>query len=196
MIYIFKHRKIILIFILAAALQGCQSSIRFAANNQTKTAKSNSYGKHSNTGKEKKDSNQSPDKIDFSTGEEFTDAVINEAESWLGVPYKYGGESRSGVDCSGFVYQVYSSVGVALPRTSSQQYDFVESIDFVDKKAGDLIFFKSKSGISHVGIYLGKGYMIHSSSSVGVTRQSVHDSYYMNKMAGIGRVKINLSKND
>lgn len=196
MIYFFKHRKIILIFILAAALQGCQSSIRFATNNQTKTTKSYSAGKSANTSKEKKDGNQSPDKIDFSTGEEFTDAVIDEAESWLGVPYRYGGESRSGVDCSGFVCQVYSSVGVSLPRTSSQQHDFVESIDFVDKKAGDLIFFKNKSGISHVGIYLGKGYMIHSSSSVGVTKQSVHDSYYMNNMAGIGRIKINLSKKD
>src|SRR5690606_12938061 len=107
---------------------------------------------------------------------------------WLGVPYKYGGESKSGADCSGFVMQVFTNVGVKIPRTSSEQHQFCEQVDFVEKQAGDLIFFKKNGSVNHVGIYLGKGYMIHASTSSGVIHQSIHDSYFIDRVAGIGRI--------
>lgn len=170
--------------------ESCQPSIRFASKSQSKTVSKSARSA-------KSPAQNSPDLSTFKTGDELRDAIVEEAESWLGVRYQYGGDSREGADCSGFVQKVYEAVGIQIPRISSQQFDSSNRIDFVDKQSGDLIFFKNKGKVNHVGIYLGKGYMIHSSTSSGVVKQSIHDSYFLNRVAGIGRYKSNnLSKID
>jgi len=182
--------RIVLLFIIGLIYQSCQPSIRFASNENTKIAKEMKV-KPKNKNSEK--SNIEID--DISTNDKTTNNIIDEAESWIGTPYVYGGNSRNGIDCSALVCQVYQSVGETVPRTSQQQFDFVKQIDFIEKKPGDLLFFKNNRAISHVGIYVGNGYMIHASTSSGVIKQSIFESYFMDKLAGVGRVKSDLTKN-
>lgn len=120
--------------------------------------------------------------------------ILAEANSWIGTPYVYGGNSRSGADCSGFVQSVFLAVGISLPRTSQQQFDYSERINLEEIEIGDLIFFKRKGKISHVGIYSGDGTMIHSSSSQGVIRQSIEEYLRTNNFAGTGKIIGKISK--
>ncbi len=114
--------------------------------------------------------------------------IIAEAETWLGAPYVYGGEAKDGVDCSGFVMEVYSAVGIKIARTATSQYLQSEKIPKENCRAGDLIFFGNSGKISHVGIFVGENKMIHASSSRGVIVSSLDESYYLNNYAGAGRV--------
>lgn len=119
-------------------------------------------------------------------------AIVKEAHKWLGTKYKYGGIDRSGVDCSGMVMRVYDkAAGVKLPRSSAQQREFCKSIRRKDLAAGDLLFFatgRDKTRVSHVGIYIGDGKMIHASTSKGVITSSLNEKYYVNKYHSSGRV--------
>lgn len=117
-----------------------------------------------------------------------------EAASWLGVPYKYGGTSRSGVDCSGFTHLMYKTVyGKTLSRQSSAilQND-CKKINKKDLREGDLVFFRTdgkKSSIpNHVGIYLKEQKFIHASSSKGVVISALDNSYYERNWLAAGRV--------
>lgn len=114
--------------------------------------------------------------------------MMDEIESWMGTPYVYGGESRSGVDCSGFTQAVYRAMDVAIPRTASQQAASADQVDPRAIKFGDLVFFNtSGSGISHVGIYIGDGFFAHASSSRGVVRESLAKQYYADRIVSVGR---------
>lgn len=122
----------------------------------------------------------------------LADALIGEARSWLGTPYRYGGQERDGADCSGFVMQVFkAAANVALPRNSSAQYNYCEDLNRDELEVGDLVFFSSdRSGgnIAHVGMYIGDDKMIHASSSRGVIESSLSLNYYINHYVGAGRV--------
>jgi cell wall-associated NlpC family hydrolase len=87
-------------------------------------------------------------------------AVVAIAKRYLGVPYVYGGTSPNGFDCSGFVQYVYRQLGISLPRTTGAQYGAVRHVSRSQAQAGDIVFFFSGGGVSHVGIYLGGGMMI------------------------------------
>ena len=76
----------------------------------------------------------------------------------LGVPYQYGGSSPSGFDCSGLTSWVYGRLGVALPHNAAAQYSYGTPVDTAHLEPGDLVFFH---GLGHVGLYIGKGQMIH-----------------------------------
>ncbi|MDT9595284.1 C40 family peptidase [Nocardioides zeae] len=92
--------------------------------------------------------------------------VVGHARSLQGTPYRYGGTSTSGFDCSGYVKYVYERVGVNLPRTSSAQRSGTQRILSKDLRAGDLVFFHSGSRVYHVGIYSGRhGYIWHAPGS-------------------------------
>ena len=97
---------------------------------------------------------------------------------WIGTPYRWGGDSRRGIDCSAFVRQyMRDNLGVELSRaTAGQQFEGV-SIDKPDLLPGDLVFFRHRS-VRHVGVYLGEGEFIHASSSRGVTVSSLSEAYY------------------
>ncbi|MGM9803821.1 MAG: C40 family peptidase [Muribaculaceae bacterium] len=116
-----------------------------------------------------------------------------EVESWLGVPYRYGGNTRSGVDCSGLVVAIYKTVyGTLLQRSSAKiLQENCHEIKKNDLREGDLVFFstqKSRSRINHVGIYLKNGRFVHAGSA-GVTIDVMDMNYYVTHYVASGRVK-------
>lgn len=115
-----------------------------------------------------------------------------EARRWLGTPYKFGGSSRNGTDCSGMVMVIYRDVaGIKLPRNSAEQQKFAKPVRPEKLAQGDLVFFtttKNGSRVGHVGIYLGKGNFIHSSSSKGVIISNLKEKYYQTHFHSAGRV--------
>lgn len=118
-----------------------------------------------------------------------------EASLWLGVPYSYSGSSKAGLDCSGFVSQVFQRVyGKKLERSSEDQAKKdVHKVSKDGLKPGDLVFFstspKSKR-IDHVGIFLRNGYFIHASTSRGVIVSHLEEDYYKKTWKKGGRVKL------
>ncbi|MGB4588725.1 MAG: NlpC/P60 family protein [Clostridiaceae bacterium] len=113
-------------------------------------------------------------------------AVLNYAYKFLGTPYVWGGTSPSGFDCSGFTSYVFRHFGVSLPRTSRSQAGAGSKVAYSDLQAGDLVFFGSGS-ISHVGIYIGGGNMIHSprpGKSVEVTTMRYHKFITARRVVG------------
>lgn len=114
-------------------------------------------------------------------------ALTSSALRFLGVPYVFGGTSTSGFDCSGFVQHVFAMLGVGLPRTADAQYD-VGRPAVGGPRPGDLVFFDTYGGVSHVGIYLGKGQFVHASSSHGVMVSHLSDSYWAARYVGAKRL--------
>ncbi|WP_374949874.1 C40 family peptidase [Mucilaginibacter sp.] len=98
---------------------------------------------------------------------------------WIGTPYRFGGSSRKGIDCSAFTKQLYSEVfNTTIRRSSRDIFSMVSPVGKDDLKEGDLVFFKIHSrSISHVGIYLGNNRFAHASSK-GVAISSLDDAYY------------------
>lgn len=113
------------------------------------------------------------------------DALLAEADSYLGTPYRYGGTSRSGIDCSAFVLSVYgAAMGMELPRVAAAQAQQGERIERDSLQKGDLVFFSHGSGrISHVGIVHevtadGEVKFIHAATSRGVMISPLTDKYW------------------
>lgn len=118
-------------------------------------------------------------------------ALYEAINSWLGVPYRYGGTDRSGIDCSAFVGTIYRDVyGVALHRSSNEMLADVKLVSRDKLREGDILFFtNSKGKVSHVGIYLKDGLFAHASTSNGVSVSRVDDTYWSNHFYKGGRVK-------
>lgn len=127
-------------------------------------------------------------------------ALVAEARKWIGTPYRYGGHSRSGTDCSGFVMEVYrAAAGIELPRSSREQRKFAAPVDFNRLEVGDLVFFSTKGSggeVSHVGIFIGDNNMIHASTSRGVIVSGLGEKYYQNTYHSSGRVSKFKKSND
>ncbi len=119
--------------------------------------------------------------------------LYEEIKNWIGVPYRYGGNTSKGVDCSGFVVNVYKNVyGIKLQRSSELIYK--KNCDKIKKsklQEGDLVFFKTgkKKRINHVGIYLKNGKFVHTSTSRGVIISSLDEDYYRKNFMQAGRVR-------
>ena len=121
--------------------------------------------------------------------------LYEEVAPWLGTPYRNGGTTRQGVDCSGFVMSVYENLyGHTTNRTVEAIYE--KDIKNVRKRklqAGDLLFFNfttRKNTLSHIGIFLKKGYFIHASTSKGVTISHLSDSYYRKGWKKSGKIEV------
>lgn len=114
------------------------------------------------------------------------------AKSWIGTPYVYGGSSKSGTDCSGYVMQLYKShYGISLPHNAGQMYDDSRgsSVSRGSLQEGDLVFFGSFWKIDHVGIYLKGDRFTHASSSKGVMISPMSDNYWRPKYQGARRFR-------
>jgi lipoprotein Spr len=109
-------------------------------------------------------------------------------DEWLGTRYKLGGSTRSGIDCSAFMQVLFSSLyNITLPRTAREQYSFSRKISRSELKEGDLIFFNTTHGVSHVGMYLQNNKFVHASSS-GVTISDLNEEYWDDRFIGVRRV--------
>ncbi len=111
-------------------------------------------------------------------------------EEWWQVRYRFGGTTKRGVDCSSFTGQLINTVfGIVLPRTARAQYSVTSRVKREDLEEGDLVFFNTRAGVSHVGVYLGDSYFTHSSCTAGVTISSLNDPYYNRKFIAGGRLQ-------
>lgn len=117
--------------------------------------------------------------------------LYTESAKWIGTPYRSGGNSRKGVDCSGLSTQLYQKVyRVKLPRSSQEQYKKSKKVKRAALKEGDLLFFTGKGSgkqVSHVGIYLKNGQFIHASTTLGVIISSLNEAYYRKYWKSGGR---------
>ena len=121
--------------------------------------------------------------------------LYNFINDWWSTRYRFGGSDHEGIDCSSFTEKLFSNVyGYAVPRTSKEQFSAFKKVATKDLKEGDLVFFNTRStrrkkrkAITHVGLYLGNNYFVHSSVSDGVTINSLSDEYYRKKFVSGGR---------
>lgn len=116
-----------------------------------------------------------------------------EAADWIGAPYRGGGDSKKGTDCSGLVYQIYKKVySIQVPRNSEELKDKSYKVAKRNLKEGDLVFFsssRSRKKVAHVGIYLKNGRFIHSSTSRGVIVSRLGEDYYSRHWISGGRMR-------
>jgi cell wall-associated NlpC family hydrolase len=112
------------------------------------------------------------------------------AEQMIGAPYRYGGNTPKGFDCSGLVYYSYSKAGYSIGRDSRSQIAQAIHIDPRDLRPGDLVFFNIGGGTTHIGIYTGDGQFIHApSSGKHVSHASMNDKYWREHFVRAGRLK-------
>lgn len=111
--------------------------------------------------------------------------LLKSAEKYFGTPYKYGGNTSDGFDCSGLVCKVFDENNIKIPRRSEDQANLGKEVDIKNVKPGDLVFFATTGGykVSHVGIvheimYLGEVKFIHASTSKGVVISSLNENYW------------------
>lgn len=125
----------------------------------------------------------------FADNSEETSTLKSVVSSVYGTPYKLGGTSTRGFDCSGFTQYVYKKMGVNLARVSQAQYKQGTAVSKSQLKEGDLVFFNTTGkGVSHVGIYIGDGKFAHSSSSKGIRTDKLSNSYYNQRYIGAKRI--------
>lgn len=176
----FRHCLFLLIILLFASCGTGRNAVSRGKYNQQK-------------GKEKIELPQSKITHDnYPSIDKNRRAIVDEARSWLGTKYQYGGHSKKGTDCSGLVMEVYLKIiNLKLPRASWEQQAFCQVINFDALRPGDLVFFSpgGKYQVSHVGIYIGNNQMIHASPSRGVMISNLAENYFQRNYHSSGLVR-------
>jgi murein DD-endopeptidase len=115
--------------------------------------------------------------------------VLDVAVSELGTPYRYGGSTPRGFDCSGLVYYAYYKTGIRVPRSTMAQYRHARPVALKNLQPGDLVFFRTAyRSVSHVGIYAGNARFIHAPARGRVVSYaSLNDPYWMKRLVAAGR---------
>ena len=121
--------------------------------------------------------------IDAIMVEELPSVLLsNEFDIWKGTPYRFGGASKRGIDCSALIQKIYlSSFNIKLPRTTERQSRQGYPINKSNLQVGDLVFFKTTLTENHVGIFIGDGQFLHASSSQGVMISALNNRYWRSK---------------
>lgn len=117
-------------------------------------------------------------------------ALLKFMDEWLGVPYKYGGTDKSGIDCSALTGKLYSSIyGKSCGRSAQDIYDQAKTINTSNLKEGDLVFFKIESKkVSHVGVYITNNKFLHATTKKGVMINDLNENYYKKYFYAAGRI--------
>ena len=115
--------------------------------------------------------------------------VVKLVEQQVGAPYRYGGDTPQGFDCSGLVEYVYARAGVKLPRTAEGQFNATPHVAYSAVQPGDILFFRSDSGsLMHVGIYIGSRWFVHApDSGKAVSSARLDSEYWKGHFLGAGR---------
>jgi cell wall-associated NlpC family hydrolase len=110
-------------------------------------------------------------------------------DDWYGTRYCMGGTTKTCIDCSAFVQLFFSSIyGVVIPRTAKDQYDAADKISTTKLQQGDLLFFNTRGGVSHVGVYLQNNKFVHASTTGGVMISDMFEAYYVKHFIGAGHI--------
>lgn len=174
-----NHLKYILILLTISALTSCAS-----------TKKTASY-----SSSDKVERKNIEHKLGFTVpANDPNKTLYAEAASWIGVPYKYGGMTKRGTDCSGLTFQLHKSTyNTTLRRTAAEMARYnVKTIKKNELMPGDLVFFatsNNKKEVTHVGVYLKDNFFIHASSIAGVVVNNLNEDYYKKRLIKCGRVK-------
>lgn len=116
--------------------------------------------------------------------------VASAARRMIGTPYRFGGRTPAGLDCSGLVFYVYGGAGVTVPRTAAEQRRASRALDRHDAEPGDLVFFQTQERAPHVGIYLGGEWFVHApSTGRPVSIEKLGDDYYRRHFVTLARIK-------
>ena len=118
-------------------------------------------------------------------------SMLKSIDRYRGVPYKWGGDTMKGMDCSGFTMKVFGeSANLNIPHNAAAQYKLGAKINRRQLKFGDLVFFRDieSKGVSHVGIYIGNEKFVHASLSKGVINSSMNQKYYKKRYVSARRI--------
>jgi probable lipoprotein NlpC len=122
--------------------------------------------------------------------------LVNKCQDYLGTPYKFGGTTKAGMDCSGLIFAVFKEMGEDIPRVSYKQAEHFEEIEKEEIKPGDLVYFKVNSErINHTGIVSRienreEIYFLHASTSAGVREDNLFSKYWKSKFVKVTRPQI------
>jgi len=160
-------KQLILFLTLLLLFNACSRRLPPKKSSTVQEVNLKKYSTHTKT---KKSSGKKSSKLD---------KLYAQYRAWKGTPYKYGGLSLKGVDCSGFVLSSYKKVyGIKLPRSTHEQVKKGRRVYMYELQTGDLLFFKTGWNVRHVGIYLENGKFMHASSSKGVMISTVRNGYW------------------
>ncbi|MBZ0327402.1 MAG: C40 family peptidase [Altibacter sp.] len=157
------------------------------ASNKTTTGKSNRAVRV----KKVRDASEA---TEASTNAAFVDNLINDAKSFEGTRYKFGGTTEKGMDCSGLVYTVFKKQDILMPRISRDMATKGVSVSLKEVISGDLVFFKTskRNTINHVGLVVenkrGEIFFIHSTTSRGVIISSMEEAYWKKAFVEVRRI--------
>ncbi len=161
--------RIFIVLLSVVFLAACSSSPRYAGKSVQK--------------------NKPISSVSVTSSSEVRQQLLRQFKHWKGAPYRYGGSSLSGVDCSAFVQNTYrAKFNKRIPRTTRTQIKIGKKVKKSQLRVGDIVFFKTGRNSLHNGIYMGGGEFMHASSSKGVTLSSLNNRYWRKKYLTSRRV--------